>query len=131
MKCPICFKKVNYTTECNHHFCKKCLYHWKSTCPLCRKYIVLKYPSTRAMSTRQGVMDSIKILLDNIARVEESKYKIKYAEKLLQHFWDNRIVIRKYGRLCKTIHEKSAEIKKDCLSLGFPPPTILKKTLTI
>ena len=25
-KCPICFKKADYTTACNHAFCKKCLH---------------------------------------------------------------------------------------------------------
>ena len=27
-ECPICFKKADYTTKCNHNFCKKCLYKW-------------------------------------------------------------------------------------------------------
>ncbi len=76
-ECPICFKKANYTTECNHHFCKKCLYRWGSSCPLCRAHYALKYPNTRSMSLHQHVWDNTRILLNNIARVEEVEYKIK------------------------------------------------------
>ena len=130
-KCPICFKKANYTIECNHHFCKKCLYRWGDTCPLCRAHYTLKYPNTRSMSRHQHVMDNTAILLNNIARVKEPKYKIAYAEKLLQFLWDNRVYVRKHGKLCRVIREKSALVKKECIKLGLVPPNILKKTITI
>lgn len=131
MECPICFKKANYTTHCNHSFCRKCLYRWGNTCPLCRAPCALKYPNTRAMSTTKHVTDNIKILLNNIENVKGSKYKIKYAEKLFNFIWDNRIVIRKWGKFCKTIRDKSAQVKEECLCLGIMPPKILKKTITI
>ena len=134
MECPICFKKANYTTHCNHSFCRKCLYRWRKrshACPLCRAPCTLIYPNTRAMSTTKHVRDNIKILLNNIENVKEPKYKIKYAEKLFNFIWDNRIVIRKWGKFCKTIHDKSAQIKKSCINLGIVPPKILKKTITI
>jgi len=83
------------------------------------------------MSTTKHVTDNIKILLNNIENVKEPKYKIKYAEKLFNFIWDNRIVIRKWGKFCKTIHDKSAYIKKECINLGIVPPKILKKTITI
>ena len=128
-ECPICFKKANYITHCNHHFCKKCLYQWGSSCPLCRAHYVLKYPKTRSMSLHQHVWDNTRILLNNIARVEETKYKIQYMEKLLQFLWDHRVYVRKHGRLCKTIWEKSVDTKKACITLGIVPPNIIKKTL--
>lgn len=130
-KCPICFKKANYTIECNHHFCKKCLYRWGDTCPLCRAHYTLKYPNTRSMSRHQHVMDNTAILLNNIARVKVPEYKIAYAEKLLQFLWDNRVYVRKHGKLCRVIREKSALVKKECIKLGLVPPNILKKTITI
>ena len=130
-ECPICFKKANYTTECNHQFCKKCLYRWGDTCPLCRTHYTLKYPNTRSMCRHQHVVDNTAILLSNIARVKESKYKIGYTEKLLQFLWDHRVYVRKWGKLCQIIHEKSAHIKKECINLGFIPPNIIKKTLKI
>ena len=130
-KCPICFKKANYTIECNHHFCKKCLYRWGDTCPLCRAHYVLKYPNTRSMSRHQHVVDNTAILLNNIARVKVPEYKIAYAEKLLQFIWDNRVYVRKHSNLCRTIHEKSAHVKNQCIKLGFMPPQILKKIVLI
>ena len=130
-KCPICFKKANYTTKCNLHFCKKCLYRWGDTCPLCRAHYTLKYPNTRSMSRHQHVMDNTAILLNNIARVKVTEYKIAYAEKLLQFLWDNRVYVRKHGKLCRVICEKSALVKKECIKLGLVPPNILKKTITI
>lgn len=46
-ECSICFTertdKINL--ECNHSFCKKCLYKWFSknnTCPCCRKEITVE-----------------------------------------------------------------------------------------
>ena len=130
-KCPVCFKKANYTTSCNHAFCKRCLYKWGGTCPLCRADIELDYPNTRAMSTLPGVRANAEILLTNIAITKKTKDKVKYAEKLLQYLWDNRVVIRKYCKLCKTIREKSVYIRKECIDLGFVPPEILTKTVTI
>ena len=130
-ECPICFKKADYTTECNHHFCKKCLYRWGDTCPLCRTHYTLKYPNTRSMSCHRHVIDNTAILLSNIARVKESKYKIGYTEKLLQFLWDHRVYVRKHGKLCKIIREKSVNVKKECIKLGFVPPQILKKTIMI
>ena len=130
-KCPICFKKANYTTDCHHTFCKKCLYRWKPYCPLCRRGIELKYPRTRAMSTRPSVIRTCSTLLKNIDESEESADKLKYTEKLLNHFWNNRIVIRKHYNLCKTIRNKLPLVKQECLSLGLLPPKILKKLSTI
>jgi len=130
-ECPVCFKQADYTTHCNHHFCKKCLYRWGDTCPLCRSFIVLDYPNTRAMSRQRHVIDNTRILLNNIKRVVEPKYKIKYAEKLLQFLWDNRVVIRKRRKLCRTIQEKTEYIRKECISLGLEPPSIIKKTRVI
>ena len=130
-ECPICFKKANYTTECNHQFCKKCLYRWGSTCPLCRTHYTLQYPNTRSMSRHQHVVDNTAILLSNIAGVKESKNKIGYTEKLFQFLWDNRVYVRKHSNLCRTIHEKSAHVKNQCIKLGFMPPQILKKIVLI
>jgi len=130
-ECPICFKKADYTTKCNHHFCKKCLFQWGETCPLCRQYIKLEYPNTRAMSKEQHVIDNARILLINIKNVKGTKYKIQYAEKLLQFLWKWRIVLRKHVQLCRIVHERSAHIKKECLDLGFDPPKIIEKTITI
>jgi len=127
MLCPICFKSANYVTECNHRFCKTCLYRWKASCPLCRRYLVLTYPKTRAMSTQPHVIDNIRILLRNVNRVEDSTYKLTYTKKLFQFIWEHRIVIRKYGGLCKIIRERSTYVKSECLLLGFSPPKILKK----
>ena len=133
--CNICGDDLNnkliYTTKCNHHFCKKCLYRWGNTCPLCRRYIVLDYPNTRAMSRLQHVIDNTSILLKNVANVKEPKYKIGYAEKLFQFLWDNRVYVRKHSNLCRTIHEKSAHVKNQCIKLGFMPPQILKKIVLI
>ena len=135
-KCPICFKKANYTTKCNHQFCRKCLYRWEMqagrTCPLCRRiYPFFQYPNTRSMSRHQHVIDNTSILLSNIARVEEPKYKIGFAEKLFQFLWDNRVYVRKHRHLCRTIHEKAAHVKNHCIILGFMPPQILKKIVLI
>ena len=129
--CPVCFNEANYTTRCKHHFCKKCLYYWGESCPLCRRFIVLDYPNTRAMSTQQSVVDNTSILINNIVRTGGTKYKIKRATQLMQYLWDNRVVIRKYGRLCKAIRAKSIHIRKACVSLGLMPPKILKKTKNI
>ena len=52
--CSICYDEVNDKTilDCNHSFCKKCIYTWlckctgEFNCPMCRKYITdvsLKY----------------------------------------------------------------------------------------
>tara|TARA_B110001454_G_scaffold165455_1_gene155214 strand:- start:94 stop:345 length:252 start_codon:yes stop_codon:yes gene_type:complete len=80
------------------------------------------------MSRHQHVVDNTAILLNNIAGVKEPKYKIGYAEKLFQFLWDNRVYVRKHSNLCRTIHEKSAHVKKECISRGILPPKILKKT---
>ena len=130
-ECPICFKKTDYTIECNHQFCKKCLYRWGDTCPLCRAHYTLKYPNTRSMSRHQHVVDSTSILLNNIARVKESKNKIAFTEKLFQFLWDNRVYVRKYTGFCKIIREKTVHVKKECIKLGFIPPQILKKIVLI
>ena len=127
MLCPICFKPANYVTECNHHFCKTCLYRWKASCPLCRRGLILTYPKTRAMSMQPYVIDSMRILLYNVDRVKESTYKLTYTEKLFQFIWEYRIVVRKYGDLCRMIRTRSAYIKSRCLLLGLSPPTILHK----
>ena len=131
VKCPICFKKANYITHCKHHFCKKCLYHWDDACPLCRSFITLDYPNTRAMSKQTYVIDNIRILLSTIKRIQKPKYKILYSGKMLQFLWDHRIVIRKYYKLCKIIRERSAYIKEQCILLKITPPNIISKTLTI
>ena len=130
-ECPICFKKANYTTECNHQFCKKCLYRWGDTCPLCRTHYTLKYPNTRSMCRHQHVVDNTAILLNNIAGEKESKNKIGYTEKLFQFLWDNRVYIRKHAGFCKVIYKKSVYIKKECIKLGIIPPQILKKIVLI
>ena len=131
MECPICFKKANYTTHCNHSFCKECLYKWKNTCPLCRSRIYMKYPNTRAMKRKLGVMNNAVIILANIRRAEKTEDKLKISEKLFDYIWDNRIVIRKDGHLCRIIHNKSALMESQCQSIGLPSPKILKKTSTI
>ena len=44
--CPICYKKSDIITCCNHQFCKKCIQKWKeksNKCPMCRKNFTLKY----------------------------------------------------------------------------------------
>ena len=51
--------------------------------------------------------------------------------KLLQFLWDHRVYVRKHGKLCKIIREKSVNVKKECIKLGFVPPQILKKTIMI
>ena len=83
------------------------------------------------MSRSQHVIDNTQILLQNVARVKETKYKIQYAEKLLKLLWEWRIIVRKYIQLRRIIHERSAYIKKECLDLGFDPPKIIEKTITI
>lgn len=131
-QCPICFEKANYTTACNHSFCKRCLYYWKKTCPLCRSRIQpLQYPNTRAMARRDAVCARACRLLRDIARTKKRAYKIKYAEKLLNYIWDNRIIIRKYNRLCKVIQQKSVTLKSEYRAMGILPPKILNKTMTI
>ena len=92
---------------------------------------MLDYPNTRAMSRHQHVVDNAGILLQNVARAKESKYKIMFAEKLFQFIWDNRVYVRKRSALCRTIHEKSAHVKNQCIKLGIVPPKIIKKTITI
>jgi len=131
MECPICFKKADYTTDCGHHFCKKCLYRWGDTCPLCRASLKLRYPNTRSMGLENHVIRNTSILLATIKRENGSENKIKYAEKLLDFLWEYRIVIRKYGHLREIVRERSAYIKKECIELGFEPPKIIKKTITI
>jgi hypothetical protein len=83
------------------------------------------------MSRRAGVSRNACILLQNIERTPEKKYKLKYAEKLLHYLWDNRIVIRKDGYLCDVIHTKSLMLKDQYTALGVVPPKILKKTMII
>jgi len=83
------------------------------------------------MATREGVCRNTSILLMNIARTKEKKYKLQFAEKLLNYIWDNRIIMRKYGRLCEIIHIKSLMLKNEYRALGIVPPKILKKTMTI
>lgn len=45
MNCSICFNIINQEimTDCNHYFCKECLYNWfnkgHNTCPICRNNI--------------------------------------------------------------------------------------------
>ena len=128
--CPICFKKANYTTACNHKFCKKCLYQWKNTCPLCRRNIDLVYPNTRAMASKQSVMDEAIILLENIKKADEI-YKLQLEKILLNHIWDNRIIIRKNGHLCKLVHRTALRMLKIYDHMGILPPKILLKTATM
>ena len=131
-KCPVCFKKTaNYTTHCNHTFCKKCLYRWKSTCPLCRACIRLEYPHTRAMRGERCVINHMRILLDNIYKVPRKKNKLQCAEILLNYIWDNRIVIRKNGYLCDIVHRKSLMVKEGYMEMGLVPPKIIEKTKII
>ena len=130
-ECPICFNKANYTTTCEHTFCKKCLFRWGNSCPLCRKHIILDYPNTRAMSKRPHVMESAVIILKNIERVDKKIDKLNFAEKLFILIWDNRIIIRKYRKLCKIIHKKSLHIERECKNMGVLTPKIIKKTMTI
>ena len=130
-QCPICFKKANYTTSCNHSFCKTCLYHWKDTCPLCRARIALDYPNTRAMSNKAFVLDSVRIMANNITLVQGAANKLKFADKLLNFVWDNRIIVRKNGQACKLIHTKSLLLERQCRERGLSPPKILKKTMVI
>jgi|SaaInlV_100m_DNA_4_1039707.scaffolds.fasta_scaffold12655_4 hypothetical protein len=130
-KCPICFKKADYTTSCNHTFCKKCLYKWCGTCPLCRKKIALEYPNTRAMSNAVVVREVINIILKNIRLTEAPEIKLKFADKLFNFIWDNRIIIRKNSKFCRIIHKKSVDVEQQCLAYGFLVPKILKKTAVI
>ena len=83
------------------------------------------------MATREGVCRNTNILLMNIKRTKKKKNKLKFAEKLLYYIWDNRIVMRKYGRLCDVIHGKSLMLKREYEALGIVPPKVLKKTMTI
>ena len=83
------------------------------------------------MSRRDGVSRNACILLQNIERTHEKKYKLKYTEKLLHYLWDNRVVIRKWGYLCDVIHRKSLTLKDQYTALGVVPPKILKKTMII
>ena len=129
--CPICFKRANYTTVCKHTFCKKCLYRWSGTCPLCRRSLVLEYPNTRAMSTKEMVWTHIKILLSNVRRTHRTIDKLRLAEKLLNYIWDNRVLIRKHGRLCKIIRRKSSGLERECARFGLPPPKITRKMLIL
>ena len=126
-ECPICFKKANYTTHCNHTFCKTCLYKWKNTCPLCRRVIVLEYPNTRAMSKQGFVENTIIRSIKNMTNAPH-KDKLKIIETLLHFVWNNRIIIRKDGNLCKVIQAKSLLIESQCKRMGLSPPEILKKT---
>ena len=130
-KCPICFKKANYTTSCNHTFCKKCLSLWKDTCPLCRSHVELDWPKTRAMSRSVYVVQTIRIMANNIAITRTTTDKLKFADILLNFVWDNRIIIRKNNRACKLIHTKSLLLERQCKERGLSPPKILKKTLII
>ena len=44
--CPICFKKSNIISRCNHQFCEDCIKKWKkesNRCPICRKELIIKY----------------------------------------------------------------------------------------
>jgi hypothetical protein len=83
------------------------------------------------MGLENHVIRNTSILLDTIKRENGSENKIKYAEKLLDFLWKYRIVIRKYGHLREIVRERSAYIKKECIELGFEPPKIIKKTITI
>jgi hypothetical protein len=91
----------------------------------------MKYPNTRSMKGRLGVMDNAVIILGNIRRTEKTVDKLKLAEELFNYIWLHRIVIRKDGYLCRIIHEKSLLMYHQCSLVGLPPPKILKKTLTI
>ena len=130
-KCPICFKKADYTTACNHAFCKKCLHKWKNSCPLCRRMVILQYPNTRAMATKRQVMKIASRFLATIEQTEKAVDKLKIAEKLFNHIWDNRIVIRKDQYLCGIIHRKSILMETQCRRMEVFVPKILKKTSTI
>jgi hypothetical protein len=130
-ECPICFKKANYTTVCDHKFCKKCLYYWKSSCPLCRKSIQLEYPNTRAGDLRAHVTHSALILLNNIRMAEKKIHKLQFAEKLFDLVWDNRIIIRRSGHLCKIIQRKSLECEVQFGLLKIKCPEVVKKTQKI
>ena len=130
-ECPICFKKANYTTSCNHTFCKTCLYKWKNTCPLCRTRIVLEYPNTRALADASSVVEIIKIMTGNVTIAVTPEDKLKIVDKLLHFVWDNRIVIRKDSSACRVIHKKSLLVEHQCKTFGLTPPKILKKTLAI
>ena len=130
-ECPICLKKANYTTSCNHTFCKSCLYKWKQTCPLCRGHIELDWPNTRAMSKRAYVVTTIDMMVKNVRMAITSEAKLKRADKLLNFVWDNRIIIRKDGRACRMLHKKTGLIKQQCDDNGLSPPKILKKLAAI
>jgi len=91
----------------------------------------MRYPNTRAMKWRAGVMDNALIILANIRRAKKREDKLKFAEVLFNYIWDHRIVIRKDGHLCRIIHKKSVLMEHQCRSMGIVPPKILKKTLTI
>lgn len=47
MECSICYEKFQEVaiTQCNHTFCKTCIYNWKSindTCPCCRQILIIQ-----------------------------------------------------------------------------------------
>ena len=103
-KCPICYKKSNYTTKCNHKFCKTCLYKWgKKTCPMCRGKIELKFPQTRAMVQKEAVFTFMRSAAIAMTNIKDMNLKQQKIEQLLEYIWKKRIVIRKKTSLCNTI----------------------------
>jgi len=83
------------------------------------------------MTKKLFVMDNAVIILNNINRAQKFIDKLKFMEKLFNHIWENRIIIRKDGYLCKVIHKKTLLLEHKCRSMGLLPPEILKNILKI
>ena len=58
-------------------------------------------------------------------------YKLQLEKILLNHIWDNRIIIRKNGHLCKLVHRTALRMLKIYDHMGILPPKILLKTATM
>ena len=127
-ECPICYKKANYTTECNHQFCKKCLYKWgKQSCPMCRRRMNLRFPQTRAMVRQNTVFTLTGTALNSIGKLEDIEFKKQKVEQVLEYIWENRIIYRKFTHLCEVIKKRAENVILEYFNHGYNIPEIFMK----
>ncbi len=103
MECVICFNIINNNellikTDCNHIFCKPCLYNWQknnNNCPLCRQCLKINNNfrdniNDTLSNTQQLIIENTnlinsfnQIINDSTSFFLKKKYELIFDEKQL------------------------------------------------
>ncbi len=130
MECPICYtNRTNYTTECNHHFCRSCLKKWdKDSCPMCRRTITRPpYPNTRSQVLANYIIQRAARMLIEIKQYRGPKAKTKPLEKFLYYLWQHRVIFRSRGNFSVIVRTRCKYIYNQYKQQNLNPPKILKR----